>query len=115
VSEAPPHPSSGSGGAGPLLLKLLAGLLVALAGACAMLFVPFTLLITATASPGELAPGIEPWMMYLWCLFAFAASIWVVVAGVGAIEAPRLRRVLALLGIAVLVFISLPTSWAVPA
>ena len=115
MSEAPPHPSSRPGGAGPLLLRLLAGLLVALAGACAMLVVPFTLLIAATATPGELAPGIEPWMMYLWCLLAFAASIGLVVAGVGAMEAPRLRRVLALLGLALLVFLSFPPSWAVPA
>lgn len=110
-----PHPSSRSGGAGALVLRLLAGLVVLLAGACALLFVPFTLLIAATATPGELGRGIEPWMMYLWCLFAFAASIGLVIAGVGAIEAPRLRRVLALLGIALLVFFTLPTSWAGPA
>lgn len=115
MSEAAPHPSSGSGGAGALLLRLLAGLLVLLAGACAAVFVPFTLMIAATATPGELAPGIAPWMMYLWCLFAFAASIGVVVAGVGAMATPRLRRVFALFGVALLVFLSFPPSWAMPA
>lgn len=112
VSEEPPHPSSRPGGAGSLLLRFLAGLLVVLAGACAMLFVPFTLVITATSTPAELASGIEPWMIYLWCLFAFAASIGVVIAGVGAIEAPRSSRVFALLGIAVAVFLAFPPSWA---
>ena len=115
MSEAAPHPSARSGGAGALLLRLLAGLLVVLAGGCAMLFVPFTLLIAATSNPGELAPGIEPWMMYLWCLFAFLASIGIVVAGVGAMERPRLRRVLTLLGVAAAVFLSFPPFVPVPA
>ncbi|HYI47809.1 MAG TPA: hypothetical protein VEX35_05015 [Allosphingosinicella sp.] len=108
MSEAPPHPSSGPRGAGPLLLRLLAGLMVVLAGACALLFVPFTLLIAATSNPGELAPGIAPWMIYLWCLFAFAASIGVVMAGVGAMETPRAGRVFVLLGVTAAVFLSFP-------
>lgn len=108
MTEAPPHPSPGPRGAGPLLLRLLAGLTVVVACACALLFVPFTLLIAATSNPGELAPGIAPWTMYLWCLFAFAASIGVVMAGVGAIETPRLRRVLVLLGVTAAVFLSFP-------
>lgn len=115
MNEAPPHPSDGSSGAGALLLRLLAGLLVVLAGACALLFVPFTLLIAATSNPGELAPGIEPWMMYLWCLFAFLASIGAVIAGVGAMERPSLRRVLALLGVAAAIFLSFPPFVPLPA
>jgi hypothetical protein len=115
VSEAPPHPSSRSGGAGALLLRLLSGLLVALASACAAVFVPIILLIEATATPGELAPEIAPWTMYMWCLFAFAASIGVVIAGVGAMERPRLRRVLALFGVAAAVFLSFPPFVPVPA
>ncbi|HVQ06930.1 MAG TPA: hypothetical protein VMS43_00695 [Allosphingosinicella sp.] len=115
MSEAVPHPSSGSGGAGSLLLRLLAGLLVVLASACAGVFVPFILLIAATATPGELAPEIEPWTIYLWCLFAFVASIGMVIAGVGAMETPRLRRVLALLGVAAAIFVSLPPFVPVPA
>jgi len=108
VSEAPPHPSSRPGGAGSLALSLLAGLVVVLAGLCAAVFVPFTLLIAATSTPGDLAPGTAPWMIYLWCLFAFVASIGTVMAGVGAMETPRLRRVFALLGVAVAVFVSFP-------
>lgn len=114
MNEAAPHPSAGSGGAGALLLRLLAGLLVVLAGACALFFVPFTLLIAATSNPGELAPGVEPWMIYLWCLFAFPASIGMVIAGVGAMEAPRLRRILALLGVAAALFLSFPPLVPVP-
>jgi hypothetical protein len=108
VIEAAPTPSSRPGGAGALLMRLLAGLLVMLAGLCAAVFVPFTLLIAATAAPGELAPGIAPWMMYLWCLFAFVASIGLVMAGVAAIAAPRLRRMFALFGVAAVVFLSFP-------
>jgi len=86
-----------------------------LAGACAMLFVPFTLLIAATATPGELPPGIAPWTIYLWCLLAFAASIWIVIAGIGAMAMPRPRRILALLGAAAAIFLSFPPFVPVPA
>jgi len=115
VSEAVPHPSSRPGGAGPLLLRLLAGLLVLLGALCAALFVPFILLIAATATPRELAPGIAPWTIYLWCLFAFFASTFMVMAGIGAMEAPRLRRILILLGVAAAVFFSFPPFVPVPA
>lgn len=110
-----PHPSSRPGGAGALVLRLLAGLLVVLAGGCALLLVPFTLLIAATSKPGELAPGIESWRIYLWCLFAFAASIGVVIAGVGAMERPRLRRILALSGLVAAIFVFFPPFVPVPA
>jgi hypothetical protein len=115
VSEAPPHPTGDSGGAGALLLRLLAGLLVVLAGACAALFVPFILLIAATAAPGELAPEIAPWMIYLWCLFAFVGSTGMVIAGAGAMARPRLRRILALVGVAAAIFLSFPPFVPVPA
>ncbi|MEA3012248.1 MAG: hypothetical protein QOD42_793 [Sphingomonadales bacterium] len=115
MSEAAPHPSAGPGGAGALLLRLLAGLLVVLAGGCALLLVPFTLLIAATSKPGELAPGIEPWMIYLWCLFAFVASVGMVIAGVGAMERPRLRRVFILFGVAAAIFVLFPPFVPVPA
>jgi hypothetical protein len=115
VTEAPPHPSSSPGGAGAFLLRLLAGLLVLLAGLCAAILVPLILLVAATAAPGELAPDIAPWRIYLWCLFAFAASIGTVIAGVGAMERPRPRRLLALLAIAAAVFLTFPPFVAVRA
>jgi hypothetical protein len=114
VTGEAPHPSSRQGGAGALALRLLAGLLVVLAGACVLVFVPFTLLIAATAKPGELVPGIEPWMMYLWSLFAFLASIGMVIAGVGAMERPRLRRVFVLFAVAAAIFLSFPPFVPMP-
>ncbi len=115
MSAAPPHPSRARSGPGALLLRLLAGLLVVYAGLTVALFIPFTLLDAAVTSPGEPAPGVEPWMMYLWCLFAFLGSIWVVVAGVGAMEAPRPGRILLLVAVVAAVFLAFPPFWTTPA
>lgn len=98
------------GGAGTLLLSLLAGLVVLLAGLTVVAVLPFVLLMTAFQ--GDMGSAAPPsWPFYLWTAFAFAACIVAIVAGLGMLGEPRPRRVAGLLCLVAVVFLSFPHFW----
>jgi hypothetical protein len=109
MSDAAPHPTPRRGGPGVLLLQLLAGLLVALAGLTVMVVLPFVLLLTAMGNDGGHGPAT--WPVYIWVPAVFLAGIYVVISGLGQMDDPRLGRIALLFGIAIVAFFSFPPFW----
>ncbi len=106
MREVAPHPVPRRGGIGALLLTLVAGLLVLLAGLTAALVLPMITVLTATGERGG-----AHWPVYLWVPFAFLAAIYSVVTGIQAMDEPRVGRIALLAGIAAAAFFSFPLFW----
>jgi len=100
------HPVPRRRGPGALLLMVLAGLLVLLAGLSASLVLPMITVLTATGERGGAS-----WPVYVWVPFVFLASVWLVVRGIQAMDDPRPGRIALLAGIALVSFFSFPLFW----
>jgi hypothetical protein len=108
MSDGAPHPSPREGGLGMLLLQLLAGLIVLLAGLTVVFVLPFVLVITAM---GNASGAHIVWPVYLWVPAVFFGGIYTIVVGLGEMGDPHGRRILLLLGLAIIAFFSFPPFW----
>lgn len=108
MTDAAPHPTPRPGGPIVLLLQILAGLIVALAGLSAVIVLPFVLLATAMGDDGGHGPA---WPIYIWVPLVFLASIYTVISGLRQMDDPRLGRIAILFGIATIAFFSFPPFW----
>jgi hypothetical protein len=106
MNDAAPHPTLRPRGIGALLLTLLAGLFVALAGLAAVIVLPAILVLDIMGGDGG-----RHWPVYVWTPIVFLAAIYSVVAGLRAMDEPRLARVAILAGLALIAFFSFPPFW----
>jgi len=94
--------------AGAWLLIGVAGLLVLIAGLAILFVLPAALIFVAMAYEIGPAAGIGNWFFFLWFPLAFAAAFYLLVAGLEAVNEPRLGIVSRMLGVAILAFFTFP-------
>ena len=90
------------------LLVGVASLLVLIAGLAILFILPAGLIIVAMGYDVGPASTAGNWLFFLWFPLAFAGAFYLIVAGLEAVNEPRLGIVSRMCGVVLLVFFTFP-------